>query len=72
MLLGGAPNLTKIELINEQQDLIFEEKTRSYNQNVLKNYVHHKWYEWCLDMNNNFDHNEIYWNRERPEKFRVD
>ena len=34
MLLGGAPNLTKIELINAQQDLIFEEKTRSYNQKL--------------------------------------
>ena len=60
MLLGGAPNLTKIELINEQQDLIFEEKTRSYNQNVLRNYVYLKCYEWASDINNNYDHNEIY------------
>ena len=39
MLLGGAPNLTKIELINEQQDLIFEEITRNKDQNLFKDCV---------------------------------
>ena len=39
MLLGGAPNLTKIELINEQQDLISEDIARNGNQNVFKDCV---------------------------------